>query len=93
MLSIARAMMGNPSLLLLDEPSEGLAPVVVNRLGDALVELQTQGVSMLVSEQNQRLARRITNNVLLIDMGTLVFTGSFATLDENPDVIQRHLGV
>jgi branched-chain amino acid transport system ATP-binding protein len=93
MLSIARAMMGNPSLLLLDEPSEGLAPVVVNRLGEALVELQTQGVSMLVSEQNQRLARRITNNVLLIDMGTLVFTGSFATLDENPDVIQRHLGV
>jgi branched-chain amino acid transport system ATP-binding protein len=93
MLSIARAMMGNPSLLLLDEPSEGLAPVVVNRLGESLLELQSQGVSMLVSEQNQRLARRITKNVLLIDTGMLVFTGSFAKLDQNPDVIQRHLGV
>lgn len=93
MLSIARAMMGNPSLLLLDEPSEGLAPVVVNRLGDALVELQTQSVSMLVSEQNQRLARRITENVLLIDTGMPVFTGSFAELDQNQDVIQRHLGI
>lgn len=93
MLSIARAMMGNPSLLLLDEPSEGLAPVVVNRLGDALVELQTQGVSMLVSEQNQRLARRITDNVLLIDTGMPVFTGPFAELDRNPDIIKRHLGI
>lgn len=93
MLSIARAMMGNPSLLLLDEPSEGLAPVVVNRLGEALVKLQAKGVSMLVSEQNQILARRITDNVLLIDTGMIAFTGSFTELDQNPDVIQRHLGV
>ncbi len=93
MLSIARAMMGNPSLLLLDEPSEGLAPVVVNRLGDALRALQEQGVSMLISEQNQRLARRVAKRVILIDTGSPVFTGLFSDLDLDPTMAQRHLGV
>ncbi len=93
MLSIARAMMGNPSLLLLDEPSEGLAPVVVNRLGDALSALQEQGVSMVISEQNQRLARRVANRVILIDTGSPAFTGLFSDFDQDPSIAQRHLGV
>lgn len=93
MLSIARAMMGNPSLLLLDEPSEGLAPVVVNRLGDALRALQQQGVSMVISEQNLRLARRVAKRVILIDTGSPAFTGLFSDLDQDPSIAQRHLGV
>lgn len=93
MLSIARAMMGNPSLLLLDEPSEGLAPVVVNRLGDALRALQEQGVSMVISEQNLRLARRVAKRVILIDTGSPAFTGLFNDLDQDPSIAQRHLGV
>lgn len=93
MLSIARAMMGNPSLLLLDEPSEGLAPVVVNRLGDALTALQGQGVSMVISEQNQRLARRVAKRVILIDTGNPVFSGLFSDLDRDSSIAQRHLGV
>lgn len=93
MLSIARAMMGNPSLLLLDEPSEGLAPVVVNRLGDALIALKNQGVSMVISEQNQRLARRVAKRVILIDMGSPAFTGLFSELDQDPSIAQRCLGV
>jgi len=93
MLSIARAVMGNPSLLLLDEPSEGLAPVVVNRLGDALIALQDQGVSMVISEQNQRLARRVAKRVILIDTGSPVFTGLFGDLVHDPTIAQRHLGV
>ena len=93
MLSIARAMMGNPSLLLLDEPSEGLAPVVVNRLGDALMALQAQGVSMVISEQNQRLARRVARQVMIIETGTPAFTGRFSDLDNDPSIAHRHLGV
>lgn len=93
MLSIARAMMGNPTLLLLDEPSEGLAPVVVSRLADALIALKNQGVSMVVSEQNQRLARRVSERVILIDTGSPAFTGSFDDLDKEPAIALRHLGV
>lgn len=93
MLSIARAMMGNPTLLLLDEPSEGLAPVVVHRLGDALITLKNQGVSMVISEQSQRLARRVTERVILLDIGSPAFTGFFSDLDKDPAIALRHLGV
>lgn len=93
MLSIARAVMGNPTLLLLDEPSEGLAPVVVKRLGDALIALKNQGVSMIISEQNQRLARRVAERVILIDTGSPAFLGQFSDLDQDPSIAQRNLGV
>jgi len=85
--------MGNPTLLLLDEPSGGLAPVVVSRLADALIALKNQGVSMVVSEQNQRLARRVSERVILIDTGSPAFTGSFDDLDKEPAIALRHLGV
>lgn len=93
MLSIARAMMGNPVFLLLDEPSEGLAPVVVDRLRDALVTLRDQGVSILISEQNQRLARQISTQLVIIETGSPAFIGQFRELDDDPTIAQRFLGV
>lgn len=93
MLAIARAMMGNPSFLLLDEPSEGLAPVVVERLRDALIAVKNQGVSILISEQNQRLARQIAADLVIIETGSPAFAGQFRELDEDASIAQRYLGV
>lgn len=93
MLAIGRALMGNPELLLLDEPSEGLAPVVVNRLGDALAALRGDGIAILISEQNRRLARRIADNMMIMETGRIAYRGSFAQLDQDPDVAARLLGV
>ncbi|MGJ3261041.1 MAG: ABC transporter ATP-binding protein [Rhodospirillales bacterium] len=93
MLAVGRALMGNPELLLLDEPSEGLAPVVVNRLGEALGALRDDGIAILISEQNRRLARQVAEDLVIIETGRIVFGGSFAGLDTDPDIAARHLGV
>ncbi len=93
MLAVGRALMGNPELLLLDEPSEGLAPVVVNRLGEALGALRDDGIAILISEQNRRLARQVAEDLVIIETGRIVFSGSFAGLDTDPDIAARHLGV
>jgi len=93
MLAVARALMGNPDLLLLDEPSEGLAPVVVNRLGDALSALQHEGIAIVISEQNRRLARRVAENAVIMETGRIAYKGSFTDLDAHPEICERLLGV
>lgn len=93
MLAVGRALMGNPELLLLDEPSEGLAPVVVNRLGDALIELRRAGIAILISEQNRRLARLTAENVVIMETGRIAYRGTFEELDKNPEITARLLGV
>tara|TARA_R110000787_G_scaffold63679_10_gene143834 strand:+ start:12914 stop:13615 length:702 start_codon:yes stop_codon:yes gene_type:complete len=93
MLAIARALMGNPCILLLDEPSEGLAPVVVQRLGETLSALALEGLTLLLAEQNKALARRLANNVVILETGHVVFTGTFDDLDRMPELLQRYLGV
>jgi len=93
MLAVGRALMGNPELLLLDEPSEGLAPVVVQRLGDALGELRRTGIAILISEQNRRLARQVAENVVIMETGRIAYRGTFADLDTNPGITARLLGV
>ncbi|MBO6948865.1 MAG: ABC transporter ATP-binding protein [Rhodospirillales bacterium] len=93
MLAVGRALMGNPDLLLLDEPSEGLAPVVVNRLGDALAELRKSGIAILISEQNRRLARLAAENVVIMETGRIAYRGTFTDLDKNPEITARLLGV
>jgi branched-chain amino acid transport system ATP-binding protein len=93
MVAIARALLRNPDLLLLDEPSEGLAPKLVDEVGDALAELVTTGLSLLLVEQNVRLATRIGRRLYVMNKGTIVFTGTPAELAQAGDVEARYLGI
>ncbi|MEX0693238.1 MAG: ABC transporter ATP-binding protein [Rhodospirillales bacterium] len=93
MLAIGRALMGNPGLLLLDEPSEGLAPVVVNRLGLALGALGDDGIAILIAEQNRRLAARVAGDVIILETGRIGYRGTFAELAADPAISERYLGL
>jgi branched-chain amino acid transport system ATP-binding protein len=83
MLTIARTLMGNPRVLLLDEPSEGLAPVIVEQLTHTIVELKAGGLGILLSEQNLRFARAVTDRALVMERGRIRFRGSMAELAED----------
>jgi branched-chain amino acid transport system ATP-binding protein len=91
MLTIARTLMGNPRLLLLDEPSEGLAPIVVAALREQIARLKGEGLTILLCEQNLAFARPLSDRVYVIDKGALRFSGTFQELDANPGVKQTHL--
>ncbi len=93
MLTIARTLMGNPRLLLLDEPSEGLAPVVVADVARAVRELKAAGVAILLSEQNDRLAQGIADRAYLLERGEIRFAGTMQQLAADPDLRRTHLGV
>jgi branched-chain amino acid transport system ATP-binding protein len=93
MLAIARALMTNPSLLVMDEPSEGLAPVVVEALGEQLHALRASALSILLVEQNFTLAMSLADSVYVLEKGRIVFQGSPAELDASEEVKRRHLGV
>jgi branched-chain amino acid transport system ATP-binding protein len=93
MLAIARALMGNPLLLLMDEPSEGLAPIVLQQLGERLLELKGAGLSIFLVEQNLGLALRLADEVQVLDRGEIVFRGTPAGLESDAEVKQRYLGV
>jgi len=93
MLAIGRALMTNPRLLLLDEPSEGLAPLIVREIGRVLVRLKHEGLSILLVEQNVPLALRVADRVYVMNKGQIVYHGSPAELDANEDVKHRYLGV
>jgi branched-chain amino acid transport system ATP-binding protein len=91
MLTIARALMGNPRFLLLDEPSEGLAPVIVENIARTIGALKRRGVGMLVSEQNTAFARDIADCVYVIERGEIVFSGTFAALEADAGLAERYL--
>ena len=93
MLAVGRALMTNPRLLLLDEPSEGLAPLIVREIGRALVRLKGEGLSILLVEQNVPLALRVADRVYVMSKGQIVYHGAPAELDLNEDVKRRFLGV
>jgi branched-chain amino acid transport system ATP-binding protein len=93
MLAIARALMTGPDLLLLDEPSQGLAPLVVSAVMDTIRELKSQHVSMLLVEQNAEMALRLADRVYVIDHGSVVFEGSPASLRADANVTATYLGV
>jgi branched-chain amino acid transport system ATP-binding protein len=93
MLAIARALMTNPDLLLMDEPSEGLAPLLVQRLREELTELKTSGLSILLVEQNVRLALAVADHVHIIERGRIVYQGRPAELQAERAIMQRYLGV
>jgi branched-chain amino acid transport system ATP-binding protein len=93
MLAIARALLTGPDLLLLDEPSQGLAPLVVNTVMNTIEELKKERVSMLLVEQNAEMALRLADRVYVIDHGTVVFEGTPAALRADRRVTATYLGV
>jgi len=93
MLTIARTLMGNPSLVLLDEPSEGLSPKIVEQMVEAILTMKKEGVSMIVSEQNLHFARLISDRAYIIERGRICFSGTMAELDARPDIRDAHLSI
>jgi len=93
MLAIARALMTGPELLLLDEPSQGLAPLVVSAVMDTIRELKSQRVSMLLVEQNAEMALQLADRVYVIDHGTVVFEGTPPQLRADAKITATYLGV
>ena len=93
MLTIARTLMGNPATLMLDEPSEGLAPLIVEQLGRAILTLKQQGMSILLSEQNLHLARAIGDRVSIIEKGRIRFEGTMAEFADDQTISRTYLAV
>ena len=94
MLAIGRALVGNPTLLLMDEPSEGLAPVIVEEMARAVKKLTQEGeLAMILVEQNTRLALDIAPRALVMDRGHIVYDGASATLQKDPAKLEQLIGV
>ena len=93
MLAIARALMGAPKLVLLDEPSEGLAPAIVKDVGEMIGTLKDEGITVLLVEQNARFACRLSDRVYIIDNGRVRFGGTVAQLEEDEELKSRYLAV
>jgi branched-chain amino acid transport system ATP-binding protein len=93
MLTIARALMGNPRFLLLDEPSEGLAPVIVDVIAEAIRKLKARGVGLLLSEQNLHFARAVADRAFVLDRGHIRFSGTLAELDADTALKEQYLSV
>jgi len=91
MLAIARALMGNPELLLLDEPTEGLAPVLVHVLEEQVRRLKEGGLTVFLAEQNVRSALRLSDRGYIIDNGQIRYQGSVGELRENEEVRKKYL--
>lgn len=93
MLAIARALMGAPRLVLLDEPSEGLAPAIVRDVGEMIGTLKDEGIAVLLVEQNTRFACRLSDRVYIIDNGRVRFGGTVAELEADEELKSRYLAV
>jgi len=92
MLAIGRALMANPRLLLLDEPSMGLAPVLVEQIFDTISDINRQGMTILLVEQNAAMALSIAHRGYVLETGSIALTGTAAELSENADVRRAYLG-
>ena len=93
MLTVARTLMGNPLLLLLDEPSEGVSPLILEQMANTILTLKEQGMSMLLSEQNVHFARLVSDRAYVLEKGQLRWHGSMADLDQADDVQRTYLTV
>jgi branched-chain amino acid transport system ATP-binding protein len=91
MLTIARTLMGNPACILLDEPSEGLAPVIVDQMAAAVRKMKSEGLSVLLSEQNLHFATDVADRAYIIEKGRIRFNGTMSDL--NADVRSAYLAV
>src|SRR5258708_6831684 len=93
MLTIARTLMGNPDLLLLDEPSEGLAPLMVDLIGALIRQLKQEHIAILLAEQNLGFALGLSERAYVIDDGHIQFSGTVAELKANPDMVRKYLAI
>ncbi|MDR7483670.1 MAG: ABC transporter ATP-binding protein [Armatimonadota bacterium] len=93
MLAIGRALIRDPDLILLDDPAEGLAPLVVRRLAEILREIRKTGVSILLADQNLRFCRQVADRAYVMEKGTIVAQGPMAAIWEDQELIARHLAV
>mgnify|MGYP006293907197 FL=1 len=93
MLTVARALMSNPRLLMLDEPCEGLAPVIVNTLEEQIQLLKSEGMTILLTEQNASFALRLSERAFILEKGMVCWSGSTVELKENPEIMKKYLGV
>jgi branched-chain amino acid transport system ATP-binding protein len=93
MLAIGRALMANPEIILMDEPSEGLAPVVVRHIGEIMRNIREQGHSILLVEQNFKLAMTVADFVYIISTGRIVYQGLPPELEKQKEILNRHLGI
>ena len=91
MLAIARTLMGNPHILLLDEPSEGLAPIIVNQIAEVVLSFRRAGLTVLLAEQNMHFCLRVATDVTVISKGCVVFNGDVDAFRDNDDIKRSHL--
>jgi branched-chain amino acid transport system ATP-binding protein len=93
MLTIARTLMGNPEMVLLDEPSEGLAPVIVEEMAEAVLRMKEEGIAVLLSEQNLNFASAVSDRAVVIEKGAVRFDGAMDELEANDAIRQAYLSV
>jgi len=93
MLAIGRALMGNPRVLLMDEPSEGLAPLIVAEVGRTIAKLKAEGQSIVLVEQNVKLAFSLADDVVILNTGRVAFSGPVEAVRDDEALITQHLGV
>jgi branched-chain amino acid transport system ATP-binding protein len=93
MLTVARTLMGNPLLLLLDEPSEGVAPVIVEQMAQMIIELKSHGVSILLSEQNMHFAELVSDRAYVLEKGQIRYQATMAELAANDEVRRAYLSM
>ncbi|MBB5215929.1 ABC transporter ATP-binding protein [Parapusillimonas granuli] len=93
MLTVARTLMGNPYLVLLDEPSEGVAPLIVEQMSNMILELKRKGISILLSEQNMHFAELVSDRAYVLEKGQIRYEGPMADLVSNDQVRRDYLGV
>ncbi len=93
MLAIGRALMGNPALLLLDEPSEGLSPLVVRSLIEALGQIREEGVALLIADQNVKFARKVSSRGYILEKGRIRYEGTMQALWADAAAVQKYLAV
>jgi len=93
MLTIARTLMSNPDLLLLDEPSEGLAPLVVQQLGEQITKLRQEGMTILLCEQNQRFSLDLSDRLYILEKGTIKYEGTVQDFKKDEEIVRTYLSV
>ena len=85
--------MGNPSVLLLDEPSEGLAPLIVQEVNHSISKLKNEGLSIILVEQNFSVAKSLADDFVILNTGRVAFKGTASEVDAKPDLATQHLGI